>query len=167
MKKYSRIAIIVLLWFVSMASLTACHGYNRGVDGAFHWLAEDLDLQPEQQAKLDTLQTAVNNRIAQRKKQHLSGQHDTLLNLLDADSFNQAKAKDLMQEHGKAILQKRIAIAEEMIPLIANFTDSLTAEQRAQLKKNLQDAPFLSSLYGHRHGRHDHHDDDHHDDRRR
>ncbi|MCK5809896.1 MAG: Spy/CpxP family protein refolding chaperone [Cocleimonas sp.] len=77
---------------------------------------------------------AVQQLFAHHHKEKKAKKGGELLSLLDAPSLDQAQALHLLQSRG----EERKAKAPEMIAAIAVFTDSLSTEQRATLKKKLQ-----------------------------
>lgn len=93
-------------------------------------MTHKLDLNEAQVTNL----TAVQQLFSQHFKEKKAKKGGELLSLLDAPSLDQAQALHIMQ--GRS--EERKAKAPEVIAAIARFTDSLSNEQRAELKDTLQ-----------------------------
>jgi Spy/CpxP family protein refolding chaperone len=109
------------------------HGmHDAGKRGEFmvKRMTHQLDLNEAQITNLKAVQQLFANHHNEKKAK----KGGELLSLLDAASLDQAQALHLMQSRG----EERKAKAPEMIAAIAVFTDSLSTEQRAKLKKTLQ-----------------------------
>jgi Spy/CpxP family protein refolding chaperone len=108
------------------------HGFNseKRADFMVKRMTHKLDLNEAQVTNL----TGVQQLFSQHFKENKTKKGGELLSLLDAPSLNQAQALHIMQNRG----EERKAKAPEVIAAIAQFTDSLSNEQRAQLKEMLQ-----------------------------
>ena len=93
-------------------------------------MTHKLDLNELQVTNL----TAVQQIFSQHFKEKKAKKGSELLSLLDAPSLDQAQALHIMQNRG----EERKAKAPEVVAAIARFTDSLSNEQRAELKEMLQ-----------------------------
>ena len=97
-------------------------------------LADRLDLTGEQSARLDALKDQV---LELRRSTHdeRSQTRATALTLLDAPTLNQQQALALVSGKTERVNQ----LAPEVVATLAAFTDSLSAEQRAELKQMVTD----------------------------
>lgn len=102
---------------------------QRGPQG----LAQGLELTAEQQVKFNALVQQMQARRQQMREQR-QARRGEMLQLLDAATLDQQKARELVNQRTAAMQQN----AEAMIEAIAGFTDSLTAEQKAQLRQNIE-----------------------------
>lgn len=93
-------------------------------------ITSQLELNETQVAKLK----AVQQQFAAQHRAMKLKYRDQFLSLLDAPKLNQSQALSLLQSRGEQ-MQKN---APEMIAAIAEFTDSLSNEQRAKLKQMLK-----------------------------
>ncbi len=89
-----------------------------------------LDLNETQVEKLK----AVQQQFAAQHQAMKIKYRDQFLSLLDAPELNQSQALSLLESRGEQMRKN----APEMIATLAEFTDSLSNEQRAKLKQMLE-----------------------------
>lgn len=108
-------------------------------------VTDKLDLNDAQVAHLTVLKDkalAVRGRVSR-----LHGEsRDEMLDLIGAPTLDQAKVVDMVTQHTSEFEM----IVAELLPDIARFTDSLTVEQKAELRDIIGDR--LGRRWG---GRHD------------
>ncbi len=116
------------------------HGYGHGYGDSQHRaermverIADKLDLSHDQITKLDTLKEDLLSLRTEMRENR--GQHkQDLIALMMQPTLDQAKALTMLKEKTQTMEQR----APEMITAIANFSDSLTAEQKQELAETLE-----------------------------
>ena len=96
-------------------------------------ISTELDLTAEQKGNLDALIEEVVS-IRQQAMATREQRKDELLALLEAPVLDQAKVLALVSEKAARVEAK----APEVISVIAEFTDSLTAEQKTELEDRIK-----------------------------
>ena len=97
-------------------------------------LVKHLELNDEQQKNFEALIKEFRTTRKEMQKNSKQGR-DEMLSLLNADKLDQDKAHGLVEGKASAVQNK----APEIIAAIANFTDSLSPEQRQQLRERITD----------------------------
>ncbi len=129
-------------------------GYARHLQSK---LTKKLDLDEAQRAALDQVtQSMMESRKAFKNRKMLD--LNQVLALLDADRVDQQKAMEMVRHRLSAIALQ----AEQMIASASGFTDSLSSEQRMELKQMVE--KHMKHRKHHHHG-HDDNYDDHHDEK--
>jgi Spy/CpxP family protein refolding chaperone len=97
-------------------------------------MARHLDLSDEQQKNFEVMIQEFRSTRQEMKQNRKQGR-DEMLALLNADKLDQSKAQALVEGKTSAVRNK----SPEIITAIANFTDSLSPEQRQQLRERITD----------------------------
>lgn len=97
-------------------------------------LVKNLDLNDEQQKNFDALIKEFRSTRQEMQRNRKQGR-DEMLSLLSADKLDQNRAQALVEGKATAVKSK----SPEIIAAIANFTDSLSPEQRQQLRERITD----------------------------
>ncbi len=143
MTKRKKCFLAVVLGVLTLGAFTAYAGSGHGCGGWKHGgdpekraafmekrMTKKLDLNESQVAKLKTVQQIFIDFHKQRKE----NTRQELLSLLDAPELDQSKALSLLEDRGAQIRKT----APQMIAAIAEFTNSLSDEQREKMKKVIQ-----------------------------
>ncbi|MEE9302433.1 MAG: Spy/CpxP family protein refolding chaperone [Thiotrichaceae bacterium] len=145
MKKSSKILIntvlsLSIITFGGMLAYASSGGFGMGhfnpekrSEMMVQRMTSKLDLN---EAQVESLK-AVQQKIAERRKQIKKKGGNDFLMLLDAPELDQTQALALLEERS----QLRQQHAPEMIAAIAEFTNSLSDEQRTTLKQTLKNFP--------------------------
>ena len=141
MKKFLKSAIIATL----VLSLVACFGFRSSHWRAYHDIEDDLELTQVQEDKFDNLKDNMRKSFKQHYKDNNDKQQ--LLDLLDAQMLDQDKAISLLKQQNA----KKQDLIQGIIPDVAAFTNSLTPEQRAKLKRKLKRRNYHRDAYNHPH----------------
>ena len=148
MKKRSKIILSSVLAIGLTGSIVA---YAKNGHHGFHMkerLTEKLQLDDTQSNQLDSLiETMKTTKMAFKSSETVK--LDDIFSLLDADKLNQEEAMVMVRQKLAEVEEH----AEIMIASTATFTDSLSADQRATLKKMAKDR---SENHRRRHKRGDH-----------
>ena len=140
MSKLKKIIIATVVGVITLGGLIACTGPGHYENNAkrSEFIAKRLDLNEDQKQKLDALMATIKTE-RQEYKGHLKQEITTLL----AESeLNQKAAFVMLEQYTNKILES----APTVIASIAEFTNSLNDEQRAQVQK------FMAKARSH--GRH-------------
>jgi len=145
MKKSTKITsvIIVTLGIITAGVAYAEKSTNRFQDRkaqyAVGYIASQLDLDTTQEQALSALKDQV---LAAKDAMHeqMGSTHDDVKNLLEAESFDQAKALEMVSAKTATV----DTVAPELIGALGNFFDSLDAEQKADI------LDFMESHHGKR-----------------
>ena len=130
MKRATKIIIVTAIAASTLGGIayakSGCgmHGPQQVVRG--------LDLNDQQQAHF---QAVIEQFRSNRKEMRAQRQtrRDELLSLLNRDKLDQTRALGMVENKTDAVKTR----APEMITTIAKFTDSLTPEQRQQLRERI------------------------------
>ena len=148
MKLSTRIITAVLLVAGSSGAVYAFskHGdWGMTTDEKIEFISDrvtrNLELDDAQREKFTRLAEVV-AEVMQQVKPSREQRADEFAALLQESDFDQARALELVQQRTQVINDS----APEVIASLAVFLDSLTAEQRQQLREFVE----------HRHGRHKH-----------
>ena len=138
-------AIILIATILSLGVASSAfahyrhHGYGYGEHGngfAKHIernLTEKLELNETQQAELQQLtESLMTSRKSFRKQRFFD--FDEVVTLLESNQLNQQRALEMVRAR-LAMIESQ---AQEIIASASGFTDSLTAEQRAELKEIIE-----------------------------
>ena len=101
---------------------------NKGSEFMLNRVSSRLSLNAEQQQKLESLQKTVMAEMQIQQEKHPRNQ---IIELISEPKLNQEKALAIMAERSKKMEES----APKIITAIADFTDSLNEEQRADLKQ--------------------------------
>ncbi|MEN8180466.1 MAG: Spy/CpxP family protein refolding chaperone [Pseudomonadota bacterium] len=129
---------VIKIVIVTVITATTIGGIVYANDGCGMYspqrIVKELNLSDVQQ---ENFQAVIEQFRTARKemRQHRERRRDEMLSLLNADILDQAKALGVIEEKASAVRDK----APDMIATIANFTDSLTPEQRQQLREHISD----------------------------
>jgi Spy/CpxP family protein refolding chaperone len=132
MKRATKIIIVTAIAASTLGGIayakSGCgmHGPQQVVRG--------LDLNEQQQANF---QAVIEQFRSNRKEMRAQRQQrrDEMLSLLNSDKLDQTRALGMLESKTNAINAR----APEMVSTIARFTDSLTPEQRHQLRERIGD----------------------------
>lgn len=135
MKKLTKIVIgtVASLGLLIGAGAYAGKNFMKGMKGEFmiYKLEKELDLSTEQVNRLKDIQSYA-------KTQHESHDHKAgkakLMEMLKSPTLDQAQVMSMIDEK----MQTMRDSAPEMIEKIAGFTDSLNAEQRAEMMEMIE-----------------------------
>jgi Spy/CpxP family protein refolding chaperone len=139
MTKRKKILLASLLSIVTFGSVAAFSGgqhcFNPEKRAAFmvKRMTHKLDLNETQVTHLKAVQQLMSQHHKAKKEQG----RGELLSLLDAPELDQNQALSLLENRTEQIKQN----APEMIAAIADFTNSLSAEQRTELKQVVKNFP--------------------------
>lgn len=148
MKRSTKIitAVALTLGIVGGATAYGKHQWGDPAKRAKHvvsYVADELDLDAAQTDKL----TALKDKLLATGK-HMRGEmkplHGDVADLLAADSFDQAKALEMIANKTALINDN----APEMLTAVGSFLDSLNPEQKAELIE------FMESKHGKRGWKH-------------
>ncbi|MCU7834472.1 MAG: Spy/CpxP family protein refolding chaperone [gamma proteobacterium symbiont of Taylorina sp.] len=101
---------------------------NKGSEFMLNRISSRLSLNAEQQQKLESLQKTMMAEMQTQQEKHPRNQ---MIELISEPKLNQEKALAILGERSK----KMEGSAPKIITAIADFTDSLNDEQRADLKQ--------------------------------
>lgn len=141
MKRSSKIILTTAILATTAAGVVAVAGSDRGFyrhygQGFATHISErvssELELNESQQSNLQSLIDTVMEKRG-NFKENRSERKAELLAMLDSETLDQGKINALLTQKTQAVE----SAAPEMISAIAQFTDSLSAEQRAELKEKL------------------------------
>lgn len=110
-------------------------GHKKGMMGErmVKKMTKKLDLTEAQQANLQALVDQTKEK-REAKRESRGEKKAEMLSLLDGATLDQTK----MLENINARIAERQEGAKDMVAAVAQFTDSLTPEQRATLKAHLE-----------------------------
>lgn len=122
------IAVVTTAGLIVGAGAYAGKQFANGMKGDFmiYKLEKELDLSTEQVDRLKNIQGYV--KAKHEKRDHEAGKAK-LVEMLKSEQLDQAKVLSMMDEKMQSMRDQ----APEMIGKIAEFTDSLSAEQRTEL----------------------------------
>ncbi len=148
MKRSTKIitAIALTLGIVGGATAYGKHQWGDPQKRAKHvvsYVSDELDLDAAQKAKL----TALKDQIMETG-QHMRGEmkplHGDVSDLLAADSFDQAKALEMISSKTALINEN----AADVVAAFGGFLDSLKPEQKAEVLE------FIEAKHSGRHWKH-------------
>lgn len=97
-----------------------------------HKVADKLDLNETQTAALEKLSSEL--QAARSKiKEEVGADREALRNMLTADTFDQAKALDMVNTKTNVVQQS----APVVIGALGGFLDTLSAEQKAEIAEHM------------------------------
>ncbi|WP_455206761.1 Spy/CpxP family protein refolding chaperone [Kaarinaea lacus] len=134
-----RIMTILISGAVVIGTVTAC-GHHRYQDPEKHgaWLMEkvtdELELNDSQKAKLEAVRKEI---LTVRKDMHADRENfrDEILTMLDQPALDRQKALSMVEQKTQSINQH----APQVINALAEFYDSLSDEQRKELREHIAD----------------------------
>ncbi len=146
MKRSTKIISVVALT-VGLAGGAAAIGKHRMGDPArkadfiASYISSELELDATQEQALDALKDQL---LAARQTMHgdMTSMHDEAKSLITAESFDSAKALQLVTAKTSAINEA----APEVVTALGDFLNSLNAEQKSEISE------FMADHHG-RHGR--------------
>ena len=150
MKRSTKIISVVLLSFGIIGGVFAYakHKYRDPAVFAEHiveHISDELTLDDAQQQALSTLKdTVLESR--QKMRDQVKPLPDEIINLLSADTFDQTKALEIVNNKTATIN----ASAPEVIAALGNFMDGLNAEQKSEVLE------FVKHKVEHRRHYHNH-----------
>jgi len=141
MRKFNKIMIAGLLSASLLGGVALAHNRSGGFMGPSHFgpshgahfiehLGNQLNLSVDQEAKLDALMETMHKLRRDTRKERRENNKQMAV-LLDSQTLNQQKALELFTQNFTKMEQR----APEVIAAIAAFTDTLTAEQKQQIKE--------------------------------
>lgn len=143
MKKSTKItaAIVVTLSIITAGGAYAAKNKHDNDDMraefAVTFIAKKLDLDATQEQALSALKDQVLvAKTAMRGQMETT--HDDVRGLVEADSFDQGKALEMISTKTATI----DTVAPELVGALGNFLDSLDAEQKAEI------LDFMNSHHG-------------------
>lgn len=141
MSKLKKIIIGTVVSIVTLGGLIACGGpdHHKGFAEKSNFLAKRLDLNEDQKQKMESLFTTIKAEIQGHKDEHPK---QKIIALLAEPKLNQNAALAMLEQRTNKIKES----APKVIASIAEFTNSLNNEQRAQVQELL--------AKGRPHGRH-------------
>ncbi len=143
MKKSTKItaAIVVAVSVITAGGAYAAKSgdrdHSRKAEYAVGYIAEKLELDTTQEQALSALKDQM---LAAKDAMHeqMGTTRDDVKLLVEADSFDQAKALEMVSSKTATI----DTVAPELIGALGNFLDSLNAEQKAEI------LDFMESHHG-------------------
>ncbi len=140
-------AVVLTLGIAGGAAAVGKHRFGDPVKRAnfmVSYISDELELDSTQQQALTVLKDEL---LAAREsmKGQVSGVHQEAGELIAAESFDQARALEMINNKTSAIN----SVAPDVINALGGFLDTLNAEQKAEV------AEFVSEHRG-RHGRRHH-----------
>lgn len=142
MTKTKKFIIGTLISVVTLGGLVtyASAGKHCGERGGMHGkkaefmikrISSKLDLNDAQKQKLEAVKTTMMEQMKSHQENHPK---QKIKELLSAPKLDQEKAVSMVNERSEKMKQA----APKMIATIAEFTDSLNAEQRAEMQKMME-----------------------------
>jgi len=143
MKKSTKItsAIVITLGIITAGGAYAAksmeHDHSRKAKYAAEFISHKLDLDTTQEQSLSALKDQL---LAAKDIMHeqMGSTHDDVKLMVGADSFDQAKALEMVSAKTATI----DTVAPELIGALGNFLDSLNAEQKEEI------IDFMESHHG-------------------
>lgn len=142
MKKSSKI-IITSIVGIGLLAGAASFAHSRGVGHGFghgcrgnhmvEHMSERLDLDAEQEQRLD----AIFAQMRDLRREAMQSRRDSMIevaSLLEAPNLDQARTLEVFSAKIDSMEQR----APQLIATVAQFTDSLTPEQKQQAKDMLE-----------------------------
>jgi len=129
----SFLSIVTFGSFAAFAGGKHCFNPEKRAEFMVKRMTNKLDLNETQVTHLKAVQQLVTQHHKEKKEKGRSA----LLSLLDTPELDQNKALSLLENRTEQIKQN----APEMITVIAAFTNSLSAEQRTELKQVVKNFP--------------------------
>lgn len=130
--------IVTLLITLGLSSIAVAkhHAGEPGLnnDRIMHKMSQKLDLSEDQSAQLQQVLDKMTDFHQSRAHARLPMSAENMQQLLSTDRFDQAKASQLVEQR----IDEMRAHSAQMIPLIAQFTDSLEPQQRVKLSHWLE-----------------------------
>ena len=136
MLKRNKILLATVLSVGLIGTVTAYVGNHNGAKMVERFktkISKKLDLNSDQVSKLDLVVQDM-MKVRQDFKQSRSGTMQDVMQLLDSQNLDQTRALQMVRERTQLVEQN----ATTMIASIATFTDSLTPEQKAELKQMVE-----------------------------
>ncbi len=133
MKRSTKIITTAVLTFGIIGGAIA-YGKSKFCDHAARadymasYVSEKLELNESQDLVLNALKDQLQNTRNQMKEE-MTQAHEQMRELFTADSFDQAKALELLSDKTSAVN----ANAPDVMVALGNFLDSLNAEQKAKI----------------------------------
>jgi Spy/CpxP family protein refolding chaperone len=147
-----KIFLVVLISVVLMLAVGGVvyakkSGYCEGPDGRINWMVERvnkrLDLDEGQKTKLVELKDKMTSIRSEFRSSRQEGRQ-AVIELMSAAQLDQAKAQSLFEQFRDRTSEKSRVVIEA----VAEFTDSLSQEQRTQL------VDWINHRHDKRSGRH-------------
>lgn len=132
MKRATKIIIVTALAASTIGGIAYAKG-GCGMHGPQH-MVRGLDLNDEQQANFQAVVEQFRSTRMEMREQRQQ-RREEMLSLLNTDKLDQTRAIGMVEGKTNAVNTR----APEMIATIAKFTDSLTPEQRQQLRERIGD----------------------------
>ncbi len=148
MKKATKVILGTVLIVSALGTIKVFAGGGegcgfRGHGGAFskgmmsermaQHMSSELNLTPEQQHNLDTLISQIGS-MRNEWLQNRTAHQGELLSLIEDPTLDQDRVLEMVTLKTQTVNSE----APEVISAIANFTDSLNAEQKSHLKKRIE-----------------------------
>ena len=148
MKKVTKIVIgtVASLGLLIGAGAFAGKNFMKGMKGDFmiYKLEKELDLSTEQVDRLKDIQSYA--KAKHDSHDHKAGK-EKMIEMLKSPTLDQAQVMSMIDEKMQTMRDN----APEMIGKIAEFTDSLSDAQRAEMMEMIEQ---FSGRMGRHHGRH-------------
>lgn len=138
MRTVTKLLMTMLLAFGLTTQASAKHhgGEHQGKHGfnpehMIQKMTKKLSLNEQQASYLEQVVNKMAEHHADKQHGPMPISPEQAQSLLAKEAFDQAQALQLVEQHITVMRQH----SSEMIPLVAQFTDSLNAEQREKLAK--------------------------------
>jgi len=134
MKKSTKIAtaLVITLSVITAGGAYAAksmrHGHDLHAEYAVSFIAKKLELDTTQEQALSALKDQVMS-AKDTMHERMENTHDDVKLLIEADSFDQAKALEMINTKTATI----DTVAPELVGALGNFLDSLDAEQKEEI----------------------------------
>jgi hypothetical protein len=159
MKKSSKIiiaSVVILLISGSVLAFGAKHHFENlsmkeKADMFNYHISRKLDLNTEQEIKLESLSSRL-AEIMQQVKQQREGRSVFIEQIVNEGPMDQSVLLQKITEKTDMVNQN----APEIVALIAQFVDSLDAEQKTELKEMIEKRGAYKGFTGHFGHHHDH-----------
>ncbi len=138
MKKHTKIVLsgLTVVGLIVAAASYAGGEYCRYGGGITERISQSLQLNEQQEEQLDIIALKMRKMKREHHQKHQQGRKQ-LVALLDAEQLDQGKALALYQKKHREMEVK----APEIISVMAEFTDTLSAEQKQKIKEFIEQGP--------------------------
>lgn len=134
MKKVLIISMSVIIAVMALGFIGTWLDKGYGKDGAIEWLSSELNLLKEQKLELSYINSEFSD-FRERMRGDRYGLKEEFICVMTSDEFDAAKMMELVKEQQEQV----DSFASRIIPKLADFHESLSAEQREKSVGILQE----------------------------